>query len=46
MAAKETRAGKIRIGVGGWTFEPWRGAFFPKGLPHAKELEYAGTKLT
>src|SRR5579864_4929069 len=46
MTTKETPAGKIRIGVGGWTFEPWRGAFFPKGLPHARELEYAGSKLT
>ena len=45
MAAKET-LGKIRIGVGGWTFEPWRGAFFPKGLPQARELEFAGSKLT
>jgi uncharacterized protein YecE (DUF72 family) len=46
VAAKATLTGKIRIGVGGWTFEPWRGSFFPKGLPHAKELEYAATKLT
>ena len=46
MVAKGTPAGKIRIGVGGWTFEPWRGAFFPKGLPQARELEYAGSKLT
>jgi uncharacterized protein YecE (DUF72 family) len=37
---------RIRVGVGGWTYEPWRGAFFPEGLPHAKELEYASTKLT
>ena len=43
---KASAAGKIRIGVGGWTFEPWRGAFFPKGLPQAKELEYASSKLT
>ncbi len=43
---KGNAAGKIRIGVGGWTYEPWRGAFFPKGLPHAKELAYAGSKLT
>ena len=42
MAVKGTPAGKIRIGVGGWTFEPWRGAFFPKGLPQTKELAYAG----
>jgi uncharacterized protein YecE (DUF72 family) len=37
---------KIYTGVGGWTYEPWRGAFYPKGLPHARELEYAGTQLT
>ena len=36
----------IRVGVGGWTFEPWRGVFFPKGLPHARELEYASRQLT
>jgi uncharacterized protein YecE (DUF72 family) len=41
----ETR-GKIRIGVGGWTYEPWRGAFYPKGLAQKRELEYASTKLT
>src|SRR5262245_22375791 len=41
------KAGKIFIGIGGWTFEPWRGgAFYPKGLPHAKELSYAGERLT
>ena len=28
----------IRVGIGGWTFEPWRGSFFPGGLPHAREL--------
>jgi uncharacterized protein YecE (DUF72 family) len=39
-------AAKIRIGVGGWTYEPWRGSFFPKGLPQARELQYAGSKLT
>jgi uncharacterized protein YecE (DUF72 family) len=46
VAAKGTPSGKIRIGVGGWTFEPWRGVFFPRGLPQARELEYAGSKLT
>jgi uncharacterized protein YecE (DUF72 family) len=40
------RSGSIYIGIGGWTFEPWRGVFYPKGLPHAKELAYAGTHLT
>src|SRR6266699_1803228 len=36
----------IRIGIGGWTFEPWRGVFYPNGLPHAKELAYASERLT
>ena len=36
----------IRVGIGGWTYEPWRGAFYPEGLKHADELRYAGTHLT
>jgi uncharacterized protein YecE (DUF72 family) len=40
------KSGHIRIGIGGWTFEPWRGVFYPKGLPHAKELSYAAERLT
>jgi uncharacterized protein YecE (DUF72 family) len=36
----------IRVGIGGWVFAPWRGEFYPKGLPHAHELEYASRKLT
>lgn len=36
----------IRIGVGGWTFEPWRGVFYPDGLTQKRELEYAASKLT
>jgi uncharacterized protein YecE (DUF72 family) len=38
--------GHIRIGVGGWTYEPWRGAFYPDTLPQKRELEYASGKLT
>ncbi|HZP77564.1 MAG TPA: DUF72 domain-containing protein [Pseudolabrys sp.] len=38
--------GKIYAGIGGWTYEPWRGEFYPKGLPHAQELKYAGEHLT
>jgi uncharacterized protein YecE (DUF72 family) len=38
--------GKIYIGVGGWTFEPWRSVFYPTGLPHTKELAYASERLT
>jgi len=39
-------SGKIHVGVGGWTFEPWRGVFYPDGLPRARELEFAGRHLT
>lgn len=40
------KSGAIRVGIGGWTFEPWRGEFYPEGLPHAEELHYASRKLT
>lgn len=43
MAAK---TGKIHIGIGGWTFAPWRGVFYPEKLTQAKELSYAASKLT
>ena len=36
----------IHVGVGGWTFEPWRGVFYPEGLVQKRELEYAASKLT
>ena len=39
-------SGTIRIGVGGWTFAPWRGVFYPEKLTQAKELEFAASKLT
>src|SRR5262245_30449370 len=40
------RAAAIRVGVGGWTFEPWRDNFYPAGWPIARELEYASRQLT
>jgi uncharacterized protein YecE (DUF72 family) len=36
----------IRVGIGGWTFAPWCGTFYPKGLPHARELDHASRHLT
>jgi uncharacterized protein YecE (DUF72 family) len=38
--------GKIRIGIGGWTYPPWRGVFYPDRLPQSKELAYASRQLT
>jgi uncharacterized protein YecE (DUF72 family) len=37
---------KIHVGIGGWNFEPWRGSFYPPGLPQKRELEYASRRLT
>ena len=39
-------AGTIRIGIGGWTYEPWRGTFYPDKWPQRRELEYASARLT
>ncbi len=39
-------SGRIRIGVGGWVYEPWRGAFYPPKHPQKRELEYASRQLT
>src|SRR5690349_20772586 len=37
--------GKIRIGIGGWTYPPWRGVFYPEKLPQKQELQYASSCL-
>lgn len=37
--------GAIRIGVGGWDFDPWRGTFYPDGLARAKQLQFLATRL-
>jgi uncharacterized protein YecE (DUF72 family) len=36
----------IRVGIGGWVFKPWRGTFYPEGLPQARELEHASRAVT
>jgi uncharacterized protein YecE (DUF72 family) len=36
----------IRVGVGGWVYEPWRETFYPPGLPQKNELAYASRHLT
>ena len=38
--------GTIRVGIGGWTYEPWRGVFYPSDLTQKRELEYASRRLT
>jgi uncharacterized protein YecE (DUF72 family) len=36
----------IRVGIGGWVYPPWRGVFYPTGLPQARELGYASRQVT
>ena len=36
----------IYVGVGGWNFPPWRGTYYPPGLPQSQELAYSGQRLT
>ncbi|SFB60123.1 Uncharacterized conserved protein YecE, DUF72 family [Amycolatopsis marina] len=36
---------EIRIGTSGWLYPPWRGVFYPKGLPQRRELEYLSRRL-
>jgi uncharacterized protein YecE (DUF72 family) len=40
-----TKSGTIRAGIGGWTFEPWEGTFYPDKLAKKRQLEYAASKL-
>ncbi|HEV8679120.1 MAG TPA: DUF72 domain-containing protein [Stellaceae bacterium] len=39
-------SGTIRIGIGGWVYPPWRGAFYPAGLRQAEELAFASRHVT
>ena len=36
---------RIRVGIGGWTYEPWRAIFYPADLPQKRELEYASRQV-
>ena len=40
-----TASGTIRAGIGGWTFDPWQGSFYPEKLAKARQLDYAAEKL-
>jgi uncharacterized protein YecE (DUF72 family) len=45
-SAKSAHSTSIRIGIGGWTYAPWRGTFYPEDLTQSRELEYASRNLT
>jgi uncharacterized protein YecE (DUF72 family) len=35
----------IRVGIGGWTYPPWRGTFYPEGLAQSRELDFAARQF-
>ena len=37
---------KIRVGISGWRYAPWRGSFYPADLPQRLELSYASRKVS
>jgi uncharacterized protein YecE (DUF72 family) len=46
MAALSGKQGRIRVGISGWNYAPWRGVFYPDRLPHARELAYAAERFS
>jgi uncharacterized protein YecE (DUF72 family) len=38
--------GDVRIGISGWRYPPWRGVFYPRGLPQRRELEYVAERMS
>src|SRR6201994_964890 len=46
MAASSGKWGRVRVGISGWTYAPWRGVFYPDRLPHARELAYAAERFS
>jgi uncharacterized protein YecE (DUF72 family) len=39
-------AGRVRVGISGWTYAPWRGTFYPKGLRQRDELAYVAERMS
>jgi uncharacterized protein YecE (DUF72 family) len=46
FAAPAKNGAAVHVGIGGWTFAPWRGTFYPPGLVQRRELEYASRHVT
>jgi len=44
-AASNRTPPQTRIGISGWTYQPWRGTFYPKSLAHKRELAFASRQL-
>ena len=46
MAVSSGTQGRIRVGISGWNYAPWRSVFYPEHLPHACELAYAAERFS
>ncbi|MFI4969900.1 MAG: DUF72 domain-containing protein [Lysobacterales bacterium] len=46
FAAHAVHDARIRVGIGGWTYAPWRDNFYPAKLVQRRELEYASRHVT
>ena len=46
MSSSSKATDRIRVGIGGWTYEPWRDNFYPADLPQKQELHYASRQVT
>jgi uncharacterized protein YecE (DUF72 family) len=46
MATTQCNTGRIRVGISGWNYAPWRGVFYPPKLPHVRELVYAAERFS
>ncbi len=46
MARPLSEAGRVRVGIGGWNYEPWRQTFYPPGTAQSRELDYASRQVT
>ena len=45
-SSRAVGAARARVGIAGWTYPAWRGDFYPAGLAHRRELEYASRRLS
>jgi uncharacterized protein YecE (DUF72 family) len=46
VATQAIKPGAIRVGIGGWSFDPWRETFYPADVPKKRELGYASSQVT
>lgn len=46
MGPAHVRTGRVRVGISGWTYPPWRGTFYPKGLRQKDELAYVAERMS